>query len=383
MKKILLKGYFGFGNLGDDLLLLISWNIVRKRFPQTNIKVFSNFTHNLPGYKQHRGYNQYIYKLLGEKTEIIDWTHQEHFDLVFNGGGGIYFDHTRGNFLLEMRNMILRILGAHATRRIEVFIRKITFRRENICFDQRVGVGIGIGEFAWGAPSFFRKLSEIGSYSMLLVRDHHSLHQLDNFRIKAEKGEFSDLVFLMGYWLRAIPEKIKPSPDTIGIVLMDWPGSKERFEKIKNFERLIAAKGYGVRYFSFDENHDVAYIREFGERNLFVWQPNILSVEDFLKSLAACDVVITTRAHGAIAGACLGAVPICINISKKLEQVAGMLPNAASLINDDFAAKDLVLEVESIANHWKRKQDSLYLEVQENQKKMNTGIDLLMKYLHG
>ncbi|MEJ2005684.1 MAG: polysaccharide pyruvyl transferase family protein [Cyclobacteriaceae bacterium] len=262
MKKILLKGYYGFGNFGDDLLLLVVWKLIRKSHPRSDIRVFSNFNENLPGYNQSEGYNRYIHKLLGKEVGLLDWNSNEDFDLVINGGGGIYFDHRRGSSRTEIRNRMLRMLGASASRKIELILRKLVRRNERIRFKQRVGIGIGIGEFAYGAPSFFRKLSEIGSYSMLLVRDHHSILQLNNFGFDGEKGEYSDLVFLHEYWNDILPVKAKSKPDTIGLVLMDWDGDNDRFKKIREFERIITGKGYRVTYFSFDENYDNEFIRE-------------------------------------------------------------------------------------------------------------------------
>src|SRR5690606_41007532 len=44
VRKILLKGYFGFANLGDDLLLVTAYSLLREAFPTAAIDVFSNNT---------------------------------------------------------------------------------------------------------------------------------------------------------------------------------------------------------------------------------------------------------------------------------------------------------------------------------------------------
>jgi polysaccharide pyruvyl transferase WcaK-like protein len=65
-----------------------------------------------------------------------------------------------------------------------------------------------------------------------------------------------------------------------------------------------------------------------------------------LDHLAASDLVVSTRAHGAIAAGCLGVPSICVAIEPKLRVVAGMFARSGmSLSLEDGLEERLVSEV--------------------------------------
>ncbi|MCA9749487.1 MAG: hypothetical protein KC414_10305, partial [Romboutsia sp.] len=87
--KILIKGYYGFGNLGDDLLALFFTKLKKKYYPNDEIYLFSNASLNNTDFKMNQEYNNYLTHLTDIKKEnIIDWTYKGHFEIVINGGGG-------------------------------------------------------------------------------------------------------------------------------------------------------------------------------------------------------------------------------------------------------------------------------------------------------
>jgi polysaccharide pyruvyl transferase WcaK-like protein len=365
--KILIKGYYGFGNLGDDILLKVSYGLLKEKFPEAEFFIFSNFSENLEGYTQVPGYNRYIHTLLDGPVTLIDWTYKGHFDLVFNGGGGIYFDYQPGHFFRQVFNAGLKTIGVHGAHKLDRVLRILANKPAHISFNRRIGAGLGIDYFAPSAPSFFEKFSELGSYDALWVRDAYSVEALKTYRFKRKYSQATDLAFLTEYWNNLPARHPKRKPDTIGILLLDWHRDQEQlFSTTKTFVERVRNMGYTVKFFSFDENHDKRYLESFASENINVWRPNTILLSDYLTEFATCDMVITGRAHGAILGGCLGVVPVCLGISRKLREVTALFGNAHCLLTDFESAQNWISVLETLEFHWSEKQRALQVELNRN-----------------
>ena len=79
---ILLKGYYGFGNLGDDLLMQINYQILKEACPNSEIDIFSNNTHSNENSIADTNYHLYTQKLINYPLDIVDWTHKKRYDLI-------------------------------------------------------------------------------------------------------------------------------------------------------------------------------------------------------------------------------------------------------------------------------------------------------------
>lgn len=116
MPRVLLSGYYGFGNLGDEALLEVMLDRIRTRFPSARLEVLSASPHVTAA--QHRV----------EATPRWDWREVRaaiaRSDVVVSGGGGLLQNATSTRSLLYYAG-ILR----EAIRR----------RRKTMVFAQSVG----------------------------------------------------------------------------------------------------------------------------------------------------------------------------------------------------------------------------------------------------
>lgn len=368
--RILLKGYYGFGNLGDDILMLTTHHLMKKKYPEAQFFVFSNFDSDLKGFSQQPGYNNYIIKLLGEQLTIINWTYQGEFDLVIDGGGGVYFGVDKGSRIGVGVNKVLIKIGVKYVYRLDQFLRKLSGRKRHLTYKSRVGFGIGVGPYSSSSILFYRHLVEIGSTSVLFVRDKTSLGFLNLIKFRGVKELCADVAFLWANWQHQFDQHRKKKSDInkIGIILLDWQdGDDSRFMEFQEFANKQIENGKSVTFFSFDENADKRYFETFSNRYDYkVWRPNKMELKEFLEPLSQQDILFSARAHGVIIGAIYGVPSICIGVSPKLIEVSKMLPLGTSVVGDYSTATILEEELGIASRTLEARLDGLKQNVLAN-----------------
>lgn len=322
---ILLIGYYGKGNFGDDVLLNVTHGLLRHLLPNAKFSVIIG-----------EDGGEYVRHLLGDVTLLKPVRHR-HFDIIIHGGGGVFFDFNSYGKFYHLLEKIIQVVGLPKYIASEKLFRSM-IKKPRTSASRRLGFGIGVGTFARGSQKLLRhSLIILTDFDALWVRDDESVQNLMRFNnaMKAKIVLGSDLAFLTEYWLGEIPQKIASPRPRLGVILSD---------RVDNNMPMIAAtiaefaKEYDITGFILEEQRDPKMIALLVPYTTHIWKPELMSINSFMQQIACQDVLLTSRAHGAICGACVGVPSVVVNIEPKLEQVHKMLQNSSVLVPVDDAS---------------------------------------------
>ena len=339
MKNIALLGYYGYGNFGDDVLLHTTYNLVRHLWPEAEIGI------RLPPGAS------YVKTFLDGPYKEIEFGENSRWDLIIHGGGGNYFDFVAPSVSELSIGAALRLIPLRVRVRLERLIRNAV-GKQGVIGGRRIGLGIGIGNYVKGSWRLIRSSHELSDYRHIWVRDRGSLDNLRSLGFDTPATEGSDLAFLTEYWLppRSAPRATEDGRLSVAVMLRDWPfgdrsGSGEQFHEI--IEEL--ASEFDVHIFLLDPRNDRETAKACGMYSITSWEPGRMTLSGFLQQVANMDVVLTSRAHGAICGACLGLGSVILDIEPKLRRVAEMLPNSSALLSPAASSTEIKEALKGIA----------------------------------
>lgn len=332
--KILIQGYYGFGNLGDDLLLKVTHEFIKNSYPEAELFIFSNSTDN-----------KYLEDFVEGRFSIIDYSFRGHFDLIIHGGGGVHYDYNQGTLKDLVVNLLIKLFGYKSYLRIYKAYKRIK-AKENITTSYRIGIGIGVGEFTKSSKVFSFNIVILAGYNHLFVRDSESYHQSLRYLKESSVKKGADLAFATDFWRRGIPSSKASDSRSLGIVLRRWDRDHDHIKKIKEIALGLKSK-YKITYFFFDKSYDEPVLDLFQNEITKIWDPFDLRFEEFTKDLAAQDLIITSRFHGALIAAAFNIPSIAIAIEPKLKSVTDILPSTRiiDLPIDGQQLEEMVIQI--------------------------------------
>lgn len=331
-------GYYGQGNFGDDVLMVVAHALARQILPGARIALRIGTPATYPK------------RMLGGEVEQIPFGTRDRHRLIVHGGGGNFFDFTPHGRVDRAINALMLSAGAGAYVKADYALRRLSGRLR-LSGQVRLGLGLGIGTFTLGSKRLREDLPLLADFDGLWLRDMASINNLSRLGLSSSAELGSDLAFLWDHWcppelaLRPAPKKgVRPR---VGIILRDWPT-----ESGESLARSIATKldalsdRFDLQLISLDPATDAVTLATLSHLPQIRWQPEKHDIATFAEVLAWHDVFLTARAHGAICGTCLGRPSVVLEIEPKLQAVHSMLPEATRLVAPDCAANALVARLD-------------------------------------
>lgn len=343
--KILLRGYYGFGNFGDDLLLCACHSIVREQFPYAEISVFANFSEALQDFPGPAGYREYLYTILGGTPELIDWRDERYFDLELYGGGGV-FKSGQVKTSAGVNNLFALALGASRVSKIIACVRKGCSRESRIRSSVAIAIGVSVERHSNLSENLLQNMEQLGRLDEIYVRDSESAANVQHLGLKCQLG--SDLAFALKDRIRAKQIERSKRKGIGAILCAGKPKTGQVLEVLRS--RHDAEP---VTLIFFDENFDRDLIEEAQSKglNVLVWRPRQMSIDEFLELLAQFSLVISNRFHGALTAAMLDIPSIVLETDAKLKSASKILPNSVDNFSLTGSIDDLHMRIDAVKSN--------------------------------
>jgi polysaccharide pyruvyl transferase WcaK-like protein len=368
---VVLLGYFGRGNFGDDILMVVAHALAQQMLPGAQIALRIGSSTNYPE------------KLLGPGISRIPFGTRDRHRLVLHGGGGTFFDFATHGRLHRFANALMLSAGTRTLVQIEGAIRQIV-GRQRLSARTRLGLGLGIGTFTPGSPKLRDALPVLADFDALWLRDADSVANLARLGVSPPVVRGSDLAFLWEHWcppeLALARSRQKTARPRVGVILRDWPvGSGISFAQdfAPVLERL--SKHYELTLISLDPETDSGTLTALLHLPHVVWRPEQTSIGEFVKEIAEQDVLLTSRAHGAICGACVGRSSVILGIEPKLKAVHAMLPEATRIVMPPYRKDAVICKIEEALAI---SLDSVAADAQRNRSESQSAMNSLLERLN-
>jgi polysaccharide pyruvyl transferase CsaB len=305
--KILICGYFGFGNVGDEAILEASLRSFRQRDSETSFTVLSGDPAQTSA---DHSVTAVPWRSPARLIEAV-----RHSDLVVIGGGGLFHDYwgTDPTVLLTRKDWGISYFTSPA------FVAAIERTPTAI-------VGVGVGPLAHEeSRRLVRSACEIAS--SLSVRDEASRELLVAIGVLPEKVILTaDLGFLLSPGAPAARERQSPR---VGVALRHWTigaGSGWEREIAAALDDVLDACGGTAVLLPFqtiegDLENDVAIagrIRSIVRRAERVEIARVATPAEALRQISACDVVLGMRLHAIVLAAGCGIPPVALAYDPKV-----------------------------------------------------------------
>ncbi|MEN2985003.1 MAG: polysaccharide pyruvyl transferase CsaB [Dictyoglomaceae bacterium] len=275
MKNILIFGYYGEKNLGDELILENLRDCFEKRF---NLGVL---TSNKDYYKNLITFQKF--KPL-ELFKGINWA-----DIIIGGGGGIFQDKT------SLRSLIyyLSILWLSFLKGKKIYL-----------------LGQSFSPFRYAISKYLVKISLL-LCEKIYLRDSFSFKYLINIGVPREKLYIiPDIAFLSKF------EKRSVNKNYVGVNFRPWKGTN-----INDLENILKnlKKNERVIFFSFQDSLDLKFFNSLSQEAKKGIDVVPYCDENFVDKFSSCKYFIGMRLHSLILASIFYIPFLAISYDEKIE----------------------------------------------------------------
>lgn len=359
MKNVLISGYYGFNNTGDEAMIETMSTLLAKR--DYGLIVLSSNPERTKELYNVQAYDRYK---LSEVVKAI-----KKADMVVSGGGTLFQDVTS-------KKSIWYYLGI-------VWLAQVL--KKKICIAYQ-----GIGPLQTKLyRKMTRKILNKKSVKLVALRDEHAINFAKELGINEDKISFSsDMVFMMKppqkeRCLKILNDNVhgyKEGQKLIGLSIREWK-DKDRTDLFALLaDKLVEKYDARIVFFPFHKPKDAEIskiiMHKMKHEDAAVLMPNRYLPSEILGTMGLMDVNIGVRLHALVFSAVMNVPTIGISYDPKIDGFLELINMTPVCTYDEIAVDKILNYVENFME--KDKVD--YLERIEYFKRIGTEtLDKILK----
>lgn len=345
--RIVLSGYYGFDNVGDEAILFAIIQSLKEYQPGVEITVLSNNPEKTASTYQVDAVNRWN---INEVRKALQKS-----DGLISGGGSLLQDET-GMKSISYYSGVMKIAQ---------FLKKPVF-----IYAQ------GMGPVSSGLNRSIMKHA-VQRAAIITVRDKQSKKLLESIGVSKPIQLVPDPVMGIdaGGFSSGLAKAADPGRRVISVSIRDWKDDFSYLEKAAKGLDQLAANGHDILMVPMHGKSDhetsekVASMMEH-EVKIF---PYDASIEQKMAAVAESDVLLGMRLH-ALIFASVGSTPfVALSYDPKIDSFAEIVdqPVIGNVGSDDWSAEDIAVSIEAILADYPNEIKKLEANVIPLQKKAN------------
>ncbi len=320
--RIVISGYYGFNNIGDEAILYVIINTLKEKMPNVKIIVLSNNPELTSKTYNVTCVDRWNLKLVAKTIKTCD--------ILISGGGSLLQDVT-SNKTIPYYLLVVKIAQI--------------FKKKTLFFSQ------GIGPV--NNKHNYKLIKAVcNKVDALFVRDIKSKELLLKAGVKRSIQVSLDPVF-----------GIKLNPNTkievvenkkVGIYIREWTNTDEIAKSIADSCHHLIKLGYDIYFVSMQYIHDIE-IAKLVEN--IVKHPNVhvldkpLSIEEVLAYTNSFDFIIGMRLHSLIMAYALGIPMIAISYDPKVENIMKEMNIDNYVYTENISSTQLIQHIDYLTEN--------------------------------
>ncbi|WP_020681880.1 polysaccharide pyruvyl transferase family protein [Marinobacterium rhizophilum] len=339
MKKVkcYIRGAYGPGNIGDDILMVSTYKSMRKVFDSKDIYIGVE--------------DPVLGKYILPEANFIHIKKPFSADVVILGGGGQFFSFLPPvskpkSVLSKVVTIIKRQSGLLDT--LTRLLMKARGAYDNLYFAQHVAAYcIGLGPFESEGKNLDRTKKILPSLSYISVRESTSAALYKNFVPNRSANIFTDPSFNRKLWISKSEQLALENKNVIdedgfvSFIVRDWPHSERGqacLTAMFDAATTLRNQGQKVRFICLYKDRDEHLVARAPEFEWVFWEVDGTSPSTFFYNLCqSSKVIVSARAHGVMLAAAFNTPTIAIEIEPKLKEIHKMLPTGTRLVSEPSA----------------------------------------------